>query len=258
MKKKYFFFDIDGTLIDGGFGVGNIPESAIRALERLRENGHFVAIATGRSHAMAEEIRTALGFENMVSDGGNGITIDGKLMEIIPLDKKLCLDLVAECEEKNIPWAVSYDDSIYRYAPDERFPEAVKMTNYMETRIQKDLDIRKLEKIFKIYIAGDESVETHLDKLSPLPWCRYNPYYIYVEPCDKAVGIRKMVSLLGGKLENVVVFGDQKNDLTMFSPEWTSIAMGNAVKELKEKADYITTNVGNDGIYNALKHFGWI
>lgn len=258
MNRKYFFFDIDGTLIDGGFGVGCIPESAKLALESLKNNGHFIAIATGRSHAMAEEIRQGLGFDHMVSDGGNGITIDGEVKEILPLDKQLCIRLISECEEKNIPWAISYDDSIYRYAPNERFPEAVKKTNYMQTKVQHGLDITSCESIYKIYIAGDDSIEARLDNLSLLPWCRYNPYYIYVEPCDKAVGIRKMVSLLGGKLEDVVVFGDQRNDLTMFSPEWTSIAMGNAVEELKAKADYITSDVGDDGIYNALKHFGWI
>ena len=33
---------------------------------------------------------------------------------------------------------------------------------------------------------------------------------------------------------------------------------GNARAELKEKADYITTDCDKDGIYNACKHFKWI
>ena len=40
--------------------------------------------------------------------------------------------------------------------------------------------------------------------------------------------------------------------------EWTSIAMGNAIDELKEKATYVTTPCDQDGIYNACVHFGWI
>ena len=44
----------------------------------------------------------------------------------------------------------------------------------------------------------------------------------------------------------------------MFRPEWLNIAMGNARAELKEKADYITTDCDKDGIYNACKHFKWI
>ena len=54
------------------------------------------------------------------------------------------------------------------------------------------------------------------------------------------------------------MFGDGYNDLSMFRPEWLNIAMGNARAELKEKADYITTDCDKDGIYNACKHFKWI
>ena len=48
MEKKYFFFDIDGTLTDRS--TGKIVPSAREALDRLEANGHFVAIATGREH----------------------------------------------------------------------------------------------------------------------------------------------------------------------------------------------------------------
>ena len=48
MEKKYLFFDIDGTLTDRS--TGEIVPSAREALTRLEENGHFVAIATGRAH----------------------------------------------------------------------------------------------------------------------------------------------------------------------------------------------------------------
>ena len=43
MEKKYFFFDIDGTLTDRS--TGKIVPSAREALDRLEANGHFVAIA---------------------------------------------------------------------------------------------------------------------------------------------------------------------------------------------------------------------
>ena len=67
-----------------------------------------------------------------------------------------------------------------------------------------------------------------------------------------------MVDHFKGDYHDVVVFGDEKNDLSMFNDEWTSIAMGNATKELKEKADFITKNCDDNGIEYALRHFGWI
>ena len=51
MHKKYFFFDIDGTLSTGLTTM--MPESAVKALAQLRANGHFTAIATGRLQASA-------------------------------------------------------------------------------------------------------------------------------------------------------------------------------------------------------------
>lgn len=100
MDKKYFFFDIDGTLAVGMPGNQYIPDSTKLALKKLEENGHFIAIATGRSYAMAYDYMKELGFKNMVSDGGNGITINEQLIEIKPLDKEKCLALIEECNEK--------------------------------------------------------------------------------------------------------------------------------------------------------------
>lgn len=71
----------------------------------------------------------------------------------------------------------------------------------------------------------------------------------------KAYGIKQIVNHIGGNLEDVIVFCDAQNDLSKFCPQWTSVAMGNAIDELKEKADYVTTNVDDNGIYNACKHF---
>ena len=38
----------------------------------------------------------------------------------------------------------------------------------------------------------------------------------------------------------------------------TGIAMGNANNKVKAASDYITSDVNDDGIYNALKKFGLI
>ena len=45
--RKLVFFDIDGTLIDGP--THQIPQSAVEAIRKLRENGHLAFINTGRT-----------------------------------------------------------------------------------------------------------------------------------------------------------------------------------------------------------------
>lgn len=256
-KKKYFFFDIDETLAVGTPGAQYIPDSAKLALKKLEEQGHFVGIATGRSYAMAKDHMKELGFKNMVSDGGNGITIDGQLLEIKPLDYDKCLALIDECEAKGYIWAISPDNETRRLAPDHRFYEFTQDV-YMETVVKAGLNPRDFDAIYKIYIACFAPQEENLETLKELPWCRFHKEYLFVEPGDKSVGIKAIVDHFGGDYQDVVVFGDEKNDLSMFIDEWTSIAMGNAIDALKAKASYVTTNADQDGIYLACLHYGWI
>ena len=141
MRRKYFFFDIDDTLLVHGqnWEGDYVPDSTKEALRLLEEKGHFVAIATGRSYCMAEQYMKDLGFRNMVHDGGNGITIDGKMMGIEPLDYEKCLAFLDECEEKGLPWAFTPDDSIWRLAKDESF-QGKSEDRYMRTVVIPGLD----------------------------------------------------------------------------------------------------------------------
>ena len=43
--KKYFFFDIDGTLLTGVPGNQYAPASAMAALKKLQENGKLQELA---------------------------------------------------------------------------------------------------------------------------------------------------------------------------------------------------------------------
>ena len=48
------------------------------------------------------------------------------------------------------------------------------------------------------------------------------------------------------------------NDYEIVEQAGTGIAMGNALPELKKVADYVTSSVDQDGIWNACKHFGLV
>lgn len=52
--KRYFFFDIDGTLTTPL--TADYPDSAREAVRRLQEKGNFVAIASGRLQADAVDV----------------------------------------------------------------------------------------------------------------------------------------------------------------------------------------------------------
>ncbi|MCQ2554061.1 MAG: HAD family hydrolase [Clostridia bacterium] len=253
MRKRYIFFDIDGTLAADGYENAYIPESAQLALKKLKEAGHFVAIATGRAESMARDILEMAGLDNMVSDGGWGLTIDGKVLYIKTLPKEDIIPLVEECKEKGLPWGLQLENRALRTCPDDSFMEYTHDT-YIKTVVKPDLDPAKVDRIYKMYIACHYPKELEIEGLKTLPYCRFHEPYLFVEPLDKGEGIKDMLKIVGGDPKDVIVFGDAKNDISMFLPEWTKVAMGNACDELKAIADYVTTDVKEDGVYNACVH----
>lgn len=247
---KYLFFDLDGTILAGGYENSYVPESCVVALKKLKEAGHFLSICTGRSHAMAIDLMHQLDFHNMVTDGGYGLVFNDVLYGIKSLNKENVIELLKECDEKNIPWGVQVDDSATRITPDERFYNMTE-DSYMKTLVVENLDLNKYDTFYKAYIACEYPREKELKNLKNVPWVRFHNSYFFVEPSDKASGIKKMMDMLKADYKDVIVFGDSTNDLSMFSDEWYNVAMGNAIDELKEKADYVTSDVDDDGIYNA-------
>jgi Cof subfamily protein (haloacid dehalogenase superfamily) len=255
MRKRYLFFDIDRTLTAGGYQKSYVPESTKLALSKLRAEGHFLCIATGRSQAMGLCYMRELGFENMVSDGGYGVTINGELLGITPLPKEKVVRLVRECQEKGVVWGLQTDNTKTRLVPDERF-QAVTNDLYMESRIVPGLDPEDYPELFKVYVACSHDEEFQIKSLRDMPHYRFFKEYLFVEPMDKAVGIRRVMDHFEADYADAIVFGDSENDLSMFLDDWTKVAMGNAIPELKAKADLVTTDVDDDGIYNACISLG--
>ena len=109
MARKYFFFDIDGTLTDRY--TGKIVPSAARAVQKLEEAGHFVAINTGRAHYKARKFFDENGFDNMVCNGGKAIVVNKKLVENSPLVFTDALKLYEEAIEKGYGVLVADEDS---------------------------------------------------------------------------------------------------------------------------------------------------
>jgi hydroxymethylpyrimidine pyrophosphatase-like HAD family hydrolase len=72
---------------------------------------------------------------------------------------------------------------------------------------------------------------------------------------SKEKAVEWVLSEIGVKSENVMVFGDDFNDLGLFHLSGFPVAMGNAIIELKKCAVYITDSNDNDGVANAIGKF---
>lgn len=260
MKRKYLFFDVDGTLIPKGY-IDKVPPSTARALATLKENGHFLALATGRSQYSVIDTAKKLGIDNIVSDGGNGLTVNGELFAIEPLEKQLMLQVVNACLARDYPICVSVDNTPNFYSHSDAFN-----TQNLWGRVQcgqynviDNLDYNSFPEIHKLLIGIDADEEQNfVNSYAGLIYARYNVEHIIIEPENKFAGIEAMMKHLDFPMEDVVVFGDAWNDYEMFEKSPFSVAMGNAIPELKAIADFVTTDCDADGIEHACKHFGWI
>ncbi len=257
MIKKYFFFDIDGTLVDNS--VNAIVPSAKETLKKLKEKGHFVAIATGRAHYKSIDFCIENDIENMVCNGGAGIVINQKLVENKPLERKHAIELCKLAANLGYGVLIACDDSIDVYANDDLFVRQVgerkELTNYY---YDKDLQLENIKDFYKIYISIPRSHEHLILEKTSLGHIRFVEEYLLFQHDEKLDGIYNMLKRVNGDPSEVVVFGDGENDIVMFEKPFYRIAMNNGCSELKQKADYVAPNHTDDGIYKACLEHGWI
>lgn len=107
------------------------------------------------------------------------------------------------------------------------------------------------------------SVEQESELMPSLENCtsgRWHPAFtdITAAQADKGKGLQALADYLGLNIDETMAFGDGGNDISIIKKAGIGVAMGNAGDNLKEVADYITTSVDEDGVKNALVHFGVI
>ena len=72
---------------------------------------------------------------------------------------------------------------------------------------------------------------------------------------NKGNGLLDIISHESISIDETMAFGDGGNDLSIIEKAGLGVAMGNANQALKEVADYVTSSVDEDGVYNAMKKF---
>ena len=256
---KAVFFDIDGTLLS--HRTNSVPASALRALEVLRQKGILTFMATGRHISMLRQLKALEGlrFDGVVSLNGQYCCNESGIIYHCPLETSAVAALLDYLKAHPHPCILVEADRMYInfHSP---LVEQVQAAIHSEMPAIGDLDRGYTQPIYQaILYMSDED----LAKLPPLPGIkltRWNQGGADLIPSNggKAAGITRLLEHYGIDKADTMAFGDGENDVDMFRAVGTAVAMGNACAEAKEAADYVTDDIDQDGIWNALKHFGVI
>jgi Cof subfamily protein (haloacid dehalogenase superfamily) len=254
------FFDIDGTLVS--FHTHTVPQSAIDAIAALKRRGVKVFIATGRAL-------------NQVNNLG-GLEFDG----YITMNGAYCVNARHEVIHKSVIPMEDIEALIRYHEEKERFAVAFmtagEMTvNYVDGKVIAlsglvDLPVPPVRNLreaarnevlqMDIYIDREKEREIMRTVLVHCQASRWNPVFadVNLRGCSKRSGIDLVLEYYGIQPDETMSFGDGGNDIPMLRHTAIGVAMGNASDEVKRTADYVTDTVDDNGIWNALTHFGVI
>ena len=255
MTPQAIFFDIDGTLVS--FKTHSIPASAKEAINRLRDKGIKVIIATGRALCDIDNLED-LEFDGFITANGTCCYDDKGAVIAQHLLSRESLDKIAKYLEVNqYPCAFMTTKGNFINFADERVISLGQLVNVPTPPVKPFSELIEYE-IFQVGVFVDLEGEAEL--LNLLPDCessRWHPDFtdINVKNCNKATGMDCMLEYFGISRDFSMAFGDGGNDLSMLKHAATGIAMGNGNDEVKAVADYVTTSVDDDGIVNALKYY---
>ena len=257
-KTKIIFFDIDDTLRNSKTGF--IPSTIPTAFKQLRDKGILTGIATGRGiFGVVPEIK-ALKPDFFVTL--NGAYIEDKKGNVI-YSNKIAKDKVEEyitwTKEVGIDYGLVGSQAAKLSRRTEMISQAI---DPIYPDLEVDPDFYQKEDIYQLWTfeeQGDDLVlpDTLASTLRMVRWHERSSDVVPISG-SKAAGVAKVVDQLGLKPENVMVFGDGLNDLELFDYAGISVAMGVSHDKIKEKADYITKTLEEDGIFDALEGFGMV
>lgn len=255
-NKSIIFFDIDGTLLDHN---KDLPKTAEQAIFSLKEQGHEVAIATGRAPFMFEDLRKQLDIDTYVSFNGQYVVLRGEVIYTNPLNSERLHDLSQIALQNEHVIAYMDHESIRANVPNEEYMAKTIHAFKSDTIPSHDPLYYKERNIYQSLLMCLPEEEPFYEELfHAFDFVRWHRYTVDVVPAggSKAKGIRHITDRLGIAPEFQYAFGDALNDIEMLSEIPNSVAMGNALPEAKKAAKYVTKPVDEDGILHGLRMVG--
>ena len=264
-KKGMVAFDLDHTLLDHKKGV--ITPSSLEAIERLKENGYLVVLASGRnmydrySYDYLKEIAP----HALVQMNGTKVLLDPLEKQEVLMHSVMSKDLLERLirfgKEHRIALGTAIEDRDY-------FTEEEQVVQYDLNFVQEsDRNFAPVEELLQEEVSalcycggveGAEALRKNFPELNVFPFSRDTGADLLEKGYSKAMGLEKIAEVYKIPREKTLAFGDSFNDEEMLLWANLGVAVGNAIPYIKEKADIVAKPIWEDGIYLTLKDLGLI
>lgn len=273
---KILFIDIDGTLVDY---ENRLPASAVKAIRMARAAGHRVYLCSGRSKAENKQEIWDIGLDGYIGGNGSYVESDGEVVMHQLVTPEQCRRIVDWLHSRKLEFYLESNSGLYG---SENFRQRAVpvMKEYCRRKGKADADQASPDTVFPTMIYGADlyrddvnkvsyildSYQDFLDAREQFPdlqngtWGGAGETALFgdlgVKGITKAHAVEVLLKHLNARQEDTISFGDAAVDIPMFEVCAQSCCMGSGGDGAKAAADYVTTAVEEDGLYNAFVHFG--
>jgi len=271
-NRPIYITDLDHTFLRSDLSISDFSAQ----IWNKKAESSIMTIATARSFLKSQELlkKIHVNAPMILLDGTVVITPERKLIDLKTINKELGDAIVNVGMQFDIdPFIIGVKDKDLN----EAFLYPRKLNDYQrdvlkgykdDPRMQFNPSNQSMEQNLKIVYFGYEeqlrplyeeikkvfgkSIEA---KLSPE---KYGGGYFLTllhPEGDKAHAMQKVMEYLGRGHEDITVFGDSVNDLGMFKLAGTSVAVSNALDEVKAVADLVLPHTNDeDAVAKYLKN----
>ncbi len=265
MNYKLLALDLDDTIVSKD---GHISKNVINSLKKAIDAGVFIVLATGRPMGGMKHVVKELDLDNnkLFLLGFNG----GKIVNPSTNEVIFKQDVTMKQVEIMQNFAKENDLAMLTYIDDEilctKINDSAKneeMLTKMPLRIINDFASELKENTIKAMYVDENSrlleIQNEITKkLGDELYITFSkPFFLEFmnKNVDKGASLLFLANHLGIKREEIIAVGDSYNDLTMIKAAGLGVAMGNAVQDVKDIADYETLHIDNDGVCHVVDKF---
>ena len=265
MNIKLIAVDLDGTLLND---KQEISIKTKEALQKASKMGIKIVPCSGRPFPGIKNYLKELDLKDSTQyvvafNGALVLNAQGKpiVEELLKYDDFIFFEKIADKLQANFHIEVrdkfiTLDHFINYYLSRESWLTRMPIEVSELEAISQDLKFTKA--MFSGSPSDMENIYHHLPnevfKIYNVSTSDETLIEINSKKASKGNALKKLAKKLNLKEDEVMIFGDQTNDISMFDvPQFYKVAMGNAVPEIKKRANFITKTNNEDGIAYALR-----